>query len=344
MAAVAAAVEAELDAPAAAADGPQARLHEAMRYAVLGGGKRLRPFLVAAAAELFGADGPRADPGRGRDRAAARLLAGPRRPAGHGRRGAAARPAGLPSRLRRGDRDPGRRRAAGRWRSRCWPRPTTRPTPSSACALVPGLARAAGRAGMCGGQMLDLMAERQAAGPGRDRACMQRLKTGALIRFACEAGAIARPRPPAERRAPGGYADDLGLAFQIQDDLLDGEGDSAVTGKDAGPRRRGRQGHIRRAARARPARAPSWLELRDAGAGAALTSLAAAPRFCAQLFRLRDQPADPDALGQRVRVDMAVNAAPRPDPRARRSAPARPRDAARSWRPSCGRRRSTRSR
>ena len=64
MAAVAAAVEAELDRLLPPADGPQARLHEAMRYAVLGGGKRLRPFLVAATAELFGVRGRRRDPRR----------------------------------------------------------------------------------------------------------------------------------------------------------------------------------------------------------------------------------------------------------------------------------------
>ncbi len=78
-------------------DGPQARLHEAMRYAVLGGGKRLRPVPGRGQRPtLFGRAAARRDPGRGRGRADPRLLAGPRRPAGDGRRRAAPRPAGLP--------------------------------------------------------------------------------------------------------------------------------------------------------------------------------------------------------------------------------------------------------
>ena len=63
---------------------------------------------------------------------------------------------------------------------------------------------------------------------------LQQLKTGALIAFACDAGALLGRASPAERQALAGYAADLGLAFQIKDDLLDGEGGSAVTGKDGG--------------------------------------------------------------------------------------------------------------
>ena len=141
MAAVAAAVEAELDGPAAARrTAPQARLHEAMRYAVLGGGKRLRPFLVAATAELFGVRGRAATRARCRDRADPRLLAGPRRPAGDGRRRAAPRPADLPPRLRRGDGDPRRRRAAGAGVRGAGAAGLRRRTPSSAARWCAGLA------------------------------------------------------------------------------------------------------------------------------------------------------------------------------------------------------------
>jgi farnesyl diphosphate synthase len=101
------------------------------------------------------------------------------------------------------------------------------------CALVLGLARAAGAGGMCGGQLLDLMAERRPLGPA-EVALMQKLKTGALIRFAAEAGSILGRAAPAQAVALECYADDLGLAFQIQDDLLDRVGDSSVTGKDGG--------------------------------------------------------------------------------------------------------------
>jgi farnesyl diphosphate synthase len=86
---------------------------------------------------------------------------------------------------------------------------------------------------MCGGQMLDLLAERRAL--DLDRVLeLQRLKTGALIGFACEAGALLGGAPEGAREALLGYAADLGLAFQIQDDLLDVTGNADVTGKDLG--------------------------------------------------------------------------------------------------------------
>jgi len=101
------------------------------------------------------------------------------------------------------------------------------------CELVLGLARAAGAGGMCGGQMIDLQAERQSLTLD-EITLLQGLKTGALIAFACDAGAILGCAEKAERAALADYARDLGLAFQIKDDLLDRLGDSAVTGKDAG--------------------------------------------------------------------------------------------------------------
>lgn len=104
------------------------------------------------------------------------------------------------------------------------------PDPFVRCELVEGLARASGPAGMAGGQMMDIAAETQSF----DLAAVTRLqamKTGALIQFSVEAGAILGRLPPEGRGPLRGYARDVGLAFQIADDLLDAEGDEAVAGK-----------------------------------------------------------------------------------------------------------------
>jgi farnesyl diphosphate synthase len=100
--------------------------------------------------------------------------------------------------------------------------------------LVSGLARAAGAAGMVGGQALDLEAEKLAGAAPQTLAHIRRLqgmKTGALISFSCEAGAILGAAGSPERAALRGYGEALGLAFQIADDLLDAEGDAATVGK-----------------------------------------------------------------------------------------------------------------
>jgi farnesyl diphosphate synthase len=111
--------------------------------------------------------------------------------------------------------------------------PDTHGDPTVRCELVSTLAGAAGAAGMVGGQMIDLIAEHQALDIGAITR-LQRMKTGALIAFSCEAGAILAKAPGEVRIALRGYAHDLGLAYQIADDLLDVEGSAAETGKPVG--------------------------------------------------------------------------------------------------------------
>jgi farnesyl diphosphate synthase len=232
MAALAGAVENELDRLLPPAGGAQARLIEAMRYAILGGGKRLRPFLVAAGADLFAVHAARAL----RVGAAVELIHGyslihddlPAMDDALTRRG-------RPSVHRQFD-DATAILAGDALQSLAFEvlaDPATHPKASVRAHLVGKLAVAAGAGGMCGGQMIDLEAE------GRTLQLtevleLQRLKTGALLEFACEAGAILGDAPETARAVLRAYAADLGLAFQIQDDLLDVVGDAALTGKDLG--------------------------------------------------------------------------------------------------------------
>jgi farnesyl diphosphate synthase len=230
MAAVAEEVEAALDRILPPVDGAQARLHEAMRYATQGGGKRLRPFLTVASADLF--EVPRARSVR--VGAAIELIHGyslvhddlPAMDDALTRRG-------RPSCHRQYD-EATAILAGDALQSLAFDvlvDAATHPNAEVRCALVAGLARAAGPYGMCGGQMIDLLAEGRTL--DLDRVIeLQRLKTGALIGFACEAGALLGRGSQAARRALLGYAADLGLAFQIQDDLLDVTGDADVMGKD----------------------------------------------------------------------------------------------------------------
>jgi farnesyl diphosphate synthase len=107
------------------------------------------------------------------------------------------------------------------------------PDPFVRSELLLELSRAAGPAGMAGGQMMDLAAE----SANFDLATvsrLQQLKTGALIAFSVEAGAILGRVPPEGRRALVAYARDIGLAFQIADDIMDVEGDEALAGKALG--------------------------------------------------------------------------------------------------------------
>jgi farnesyl diphosphate synthase len=210
----------------------RARLFEAMRYAAIGGGKRLRPLLVAASCALFHVD---------RERAI--------------RVGAAVEAVHVYSLihddlpcmddddLRRGKQTVHRafdeatailagdslHALAFEWIAA----EETHEDPFVRAELVAELARAAGPSGMAGGQMMDLAAPSTAL----DLAAvtrLQQLKTGALIGFCLEAGAIMGRVPPEARTGLRGYARDVGLAFQIADDLLDEEGEEARTGKKVG--------------------------------------------------------------------------------------------------------------
>jgi farnesyl diphosphate synthase len=209
-----------------------ARLFEAMRYSSLNGGKRMRPYLTVICADLFGVDRK------------------------HSLRAGAAvemvhcyslvhddLPAMDDSDLRRG-------------------RPTshmeyddatailvgdallteafsvlgdeqTHPEAVTRVRLVQELAQAAGARGMVGGQMMDVLSE-TGEHVERDITLLQSLKTGALIRCACRLGGLLGNASDEQMRLIDSYAENIGLAFQITDDLLDLDGDMEMTGKPVG--------------------------------------------------------------------------------------------------------------
>jgi farnesyl diphosphate synthase len=111
--------------------------------------------------------------------------------------------------------------------------PDTHSDPEARCELVAALGAAAGAHGMAGGQMIDMVTEGQTLdAPAVTR--LQTLKTGRLIQFSAEAGAILGRAPYKQRHQVAAYGRDLGAAFQIADDLLDVEGTTEETGKTAG--------------------------------------------------------------------------------------------------------------
>ncbi|HCD16616.1 MAG TPA: farnesyl-diphosphate synthase [Rhodobiaceae bacterium] len=109
----------------------------------------------------------------------------------------------------------------------------THDTATTRLELVAGLARASGMQGMVGGQMIDIMAARDTLDAG-GLTRLQKMKTGALISFAVDAGAVLGGAEPSDRHALAGFAHDIGLAYQIADDVLDVEGDADHLGKSVG--------------------------------------------------------------------------------------------------------------
>ena len=229
---IAAEVESALEDLLPLTDGAEARLIEAMRYATLSGGKRLRAFLAMETAALFKVD----------RRCAARVAAAiemlhayslvhddlPAMDDDDLRRG-------KPSTHRAFD-EATAILAGDALQTRAFEvlaEPDTHSNPEARCELVAALGLASGAHGMAGGQMTDMLAE------GRTLTVeqiirLQALKTGRLIQFSAEAGAILGRAAPAQRQMLAAFGRDLGAAFQIADDLLDAEGTTEETGKTAG--------------------------------------------------------------------------------------------------------------
>ncbi|MCP5083317.1 MAG: polyprenyl synthetase family protein [Alphaproteobacteria bacterium] len=209
---------------------PAKRVIDAMRYASIGQGKRLRPFLVCESAKLFDVEDTHAL-----------------------RTGAALEcihcyslvhddlPAMDNDELRRGKPtthiafDEAAAILAGdgllTFAFEILAHPDTHPDPVVRSKLVSELAIASGPAGMVGGQMLDLEAEARESHDLDEIITLQGMKTGALFRFACESGALLAQAGDAERSALSVYADRVGLAFQIADDILDQESTPEQLGK-----------------------------------------------------------------------------------------------------------------
>lgn len=223
-------VSAEMDRLLPVPGTPERRVAEAMRYSALSSGKCLRPFLLMQSAGLFGVERSRAlrvavalemvhcyslihddlpamdndDMRRGQptchkkfDEATA-ILAGD---------GLLTRAFGVVA------------------AEDCLFEPAVR------CQLIAELSKAAGMSGMIGGQMLDILAEQMDEMDLPEIIRLQQMKTGRLFSFACEAGAIMGKASHEDRQALKAYARDIGLAFQIADDILDVEGDADSMGK-----------------------------------------------------------------------------------------------------------------
>lgn len=226
---VATQVNAELDYILLTGEAPEERLFEAMRYATLAGGKRLRPFLVVATARMFKV----AEASALRVAAAVEMLHTytlvhddlPAMDNDDLRRG-------VPTCHRRFD-EATAILAGDALLTKAFEilaDPDTHSDPAVRVELVFEMARAVGASGTVGGQMIDLLAETI---PMNMIAItrLQQLKTGRLIGFSCEAGAILGKVSRPLRNHLLAYARDLGLAFQIRDDVLDVEGDMSEMGK-----------------------------------------------------------------------------------------------------------------
>jgi farnesyl diphosphate synthase len=228
---IAALIEARLDALLPPSPGPSAdaRLAAAMRYAALGGGKRLRPFLLIHAAALFGvAEEGALDAASALECMHCYSLVHDDLPSmddDNIRRGRATVHVAFDeaTAVLAGD-------ALLTFAFEILSRPSTHADASVRIALIGLLARAVGVDGMAGGQALDLASEGSAT---RDAeiARMQAMKTGALFGFACEAGAVLGGADQTSREPLLAFASAFGQAFQLADDLIDAEGDVATAGK-----------------------------------------------------------------------------------------------------------------
>ncbi len=225
-------VEAQLDALLPVPEAAEARLIEAMRYACLNGGKRLRAFLVMETAKLFTVNVTCA----ARVAAAVEMLHAyslvhddlPAMDDDDLRRG-------QPSCHKKFD-EATAILAGDALQTRAFEVLAEEDTHADAearCELISAFALASGARGMVGGQMIDMLAEgKQLSGPEITR--LQALKTGRLIQFSAEAGAILGRAPQAQRHFIAAYGRELGGAFQIYDDVLDEAGSAEDIGKTVG--------------------------------------------------------------------------------------------------------------
>ncbi|MDD2795013.1 polyprenyl synthetase family protein [Acidocella sp.] len=225
-------VEAQLDALLPVPEGAEARVVEAMRYAVLNGGKRMRAFLVMETAQFFTVNRTCA----ARVAAAVEMLHAyslvhddlPAMDDDDLRRG-------MPSCHKQFD-EATAILAGDALQTRAFEVLAEEDTHADAearCELVLALAHAAGARGMVGGQMIDMASEgKKLSGPEITR--LQALKTGRLIQFSAEAGAILGRASQPQRHFIAAYGRDLGAAFQIYDDVLDETASAEELGKTAG--------------------------------------------------------------------------------------------------------------
>ena len=213
-------------------EGHEGRLYEAMRYTVLAEGKGFRPFLCLASAQIFDAPEP----------AAIRVASAiecthcyslihddlPCMDDDDMRRGKPALHKAFDeaTAILAGD-------ALISLAFEILADEATHNDVTTRLDLVAGLARASGMQGMVGGQKIDMMAVRDTLDAGV-LTRLQKMKTGALISFAVDAGAVLGGAEATERHALAGFAHDIGLAYQIADDVLDVEGDADVLGKSVG--------------------------------------------------------------------------------------------------------------